>query len=238
MRTRRNKWTLLFVVIGMLYMFTASCKKEDAANENNTVTDVDGNVYQTVTIGGQVWMAENLRTTKYNDSTAIPNIILASDWQKNTLGAYCLYGNVSANKDKYGVLYNFGAAISKKLCPKGWHVPTDADWAALNTFLGGESIAGGKLKEMGTTHWTAPNTSADNNTAFTALPGGYRASSGEFEGINNFSIYWSTAYNVGDTERATASSTVWIWIISSNTSSFYKDAYHQNYGFSVRCIKD
>ena len=116
----------------------------------------------------------NLKTTKYNDGTSIPNVTNDTSWSNLTTGAYCWYNNDVSYKNPYGALYNWYAVNTGKLAPKGWHVPSDAEWTTLITYLGGESIAGGKLKEAGTTHWLSPNTEATNSTGFSALPGGRR----------------------------------------------------------------
>ena len=132
-----------------------------------TVTDINGNVYNVIVIGSQSWFKESLKATKYNDGTDIPNVIDNTLWSTNSTGAYCDYNNTSSNSTLYGRLYNWyviGSTNPKNVCPTGWHVATDADWTALATFLGGESVAGGKLKETGTTHWTTPNTGATNET--------------------------------------------------------------------------
>ena len=166
-------------------------------------TDGDFNIYPVVTIGTQTWMAENLKTTKYNDGTAIPNVTDNTTWSTTTSGAYCDYSNSSAYSNTYGRLYNWYAVAStnpKNVCPTGWHVPTDAQWTTLSTFLGGEGVAGGKLKETSTTHWLTPNTSATNETGFTALPGGYRNHSGTFGLIGNTGFWWSST--VGGTTFA------------------------------------
>ncbi|MBI5010148.1 MAG: fibrobacter succinogenes major paralogous domain-containing protein, partial [Bacteroidia bacterium] len=137
------------------------------------VSDIDGNVYQTVTIGTQVWMKENLKTTKLNDGIALPNVIDNAAWAALTTTGYCWYNNdATTYKSTYGALYNWYAVNTGKLCPIGWHVPSDDEWTLLTTFRGGYSVAGGKLKETGTLHWTSPNTGATNETGFTALPGG------------------------------------------------------------------
>ncbi|MEN6501108.1 MAG: fibrobacter succinogenes major paralogous domain-containing protein [Tenuifilaceae bacterium] len=138
---------------------------------NNTVTDIDGNVYNTVTIGTQVWLAENLKTTKYNDDTDIPLMNENSSWEAIDSPGYCWYDNSIANKDLYGALYNWPAVISGKLCPAGWNVPSDAEWTKLIDFLGGEYIAAEYLKEVGT-YWTSPISKATNYSGFCALPGG------------------------------------------------------------------
>ena len=142
--------------------------------------DIEGNVYSVVQIGTQLWMSENLKTMKYNDDTDIPLEIDNIAWVGLTTGAYCWYQNdEAANKDIYGALYNWYAVETGNLCPDGWHIPTDAEWSALGSFLGGNSIAGGKMKATGTEYWSAPNTDATNESGFAGLPGGNREGSGD-----------------------------------------------------------
>ena len=190
----KNNYKILispFLIMGLLIMLTNSCTKSD--DGNNTVEDIDGNVYKTVTIGSQVWMAENLKTIKFNDGTAITLVAGNSAWEALITPGYCWYGNAeAANKDTYGALYNFHTVKTGKLCPSGWHVPTDADWTTLTTYLKGDSIAGSKLKETGTSHWQIPNTAATNETSFTALPAGYRNDSGVFSSIGQSGYWWTS----------------------------------------------
>ena len=154
-------------------------------------TDGDGNHYSVVQIGTQIWMGENLKTTKYNDGTSIPNVIDKVAWSNLTTPGYCWYNNDVANEITYGALYNWHAVNSNKLAPLGWHIPTDTDWTTLTDYLGGNNIAGGKLKDAGNTHYLSPNTGATNSSGFTALPGGYR-----FEGIfykkDSLAEFWSS----------------------------------------------
>ena len=204
------------------------------------ITDIDGNVYNTVTIGTQVWMAENLKTTKYNDGTAIPNITVDATWLAATAGAYSDYSNTPANSTIYGRLYNWYAVDNnattkvasnggKNVCPTSWHVPTETEWTTLTTYLGGESIAGGKLKETGTTHWLSPNMGATNETGFSALPGGYRYNYGTYIYIGIQGTWWSsTDY----------SSVAWYRYMSSAVTNVYSFSYFKPYGFSVRCVRD
>jgi uncharacterized protein (TIGR02145 family) len=139
------------------------------------VTDTDGNVYHTVIIGTQEWMVENLKTRRFNDGSAIPLVASSSAWPTLTTAGYCWYNNDSAaNSATYGALYNWFAVNAGKLAPTGWHVPSDSEWNVLITYLGGESVAGGRLKEAGTVHWNSPNAGATNEFGFTALPGGHR----------------------------------------------------------------
>ncbi len=163
-----------------------SCKKD---KESTTVIDIDGNVYKIITIGTQTWMAENLKTTKLYDGTSIPNITKSSDWYVLKTFAYCWYNNDSTiNKNVYGALYNWYTVFTDKICPQGWHVPSNDEWTTLTTFIGGLSNAGGALKEIDTTHWNSPNTNATNESGFTALPSGGCSNDGTFNSIGNEGI--------------------------------------------------
>ena len=197
---------------------------------NGTVTDVDGNVYHFITIGTQIWMVENLKTTKYNDGTPIGILTNNKTWSTLSITpAYCWYNNDSTtNKNTYGALYNWYAVNTGKLAPAGWHIPTDAEWTILTTYLGGESVAGGKLKEIGTVHWSSPNDGATNETGFTALPGGYRSySDGNFYSIRGSGYWWSSS-------RPSATNT-WYRNIG-NTSTVYRAAGYEQNGYAVRCV--
>lgn len=147
-------------------------------SETRSILYIDGDVYRTDTIGSQVWMVENLKTTKYNDGSSIPNVTDNTTWNGLNTGAYCWYNSDISNKKPYGALYNWYTLNTGKLAPYGWHVPTDVEWESLIDHLGGESVAGGKLKESGTTHWQTPNIGATNESGFTAVPGGFRSQDG------------------------------------------------------------
>lgn len=197
-----------------------------------TMTDKDGNIYKTVTIGTQTWMAENLRTTKYNDGTDIPVVTDKNEWTTLTTGAYCNYNNTT-NTDTigtYGRLYNWYAVNTGKLAPAGWHVPSDAEWSALFDYLEGTSVAGGKLKETGTTHWLAPNEGATNETGFTAVPSGSRDGNGAFGNIGRNGYWWSTIEDGTDNACYLP--------IRYNLSSMSSLYLNKENGFSVRCVKD
>ena len=199
------------------------------------ITDVDGNTYKTVYIGTQQWMGENLKTSKYSDGTTIPNITDNTQWQNNTTGAWAYYNNDAANNPKYGKLYNWYAVSkttngNKNVCPTGWHVPTDAEWTVLTDYLGGNSIAGGKMKEVGTTNWNSPNTSATNTSLFTGLPGGYRDLIGDYSNVGSLGLWWSsTGYNTYD---------AWSRNLDYYHGVAYRSDYGKDYGFSVRCLRD
>lgn len=197
----------------------------------NTVTDVDGNVYKTVKIGNQIWMAENLRVTHYRDGAAIPNVTSNSAWAALTTGAYCDYNNNIVNGSIYGHLYNwFAISDSRNIAPEGWHVPTNAEWTTLINSIGGTSFAGGKLKEIGTTRWLSPNTGATDSYGFKALPSGNRKYDAVFDYIGFTADFWTS------TEATTANAWyVRLYSTSTNVDIF---SYGKLDGFAVRCIKD
>ena len=158
------------------------------------VKDIEDNVYKTLKIGEQTWMAQNLAVTKYNDGEPIPLVVTSSIWANtDTLekAAYSWYGNIEV---KYGALYNWYAVNSEKLCPDGWRVPTNDDWAILIDTLGGATVAGGKLKEAAYWHWAPPNVSGSNLSGFTALPGGYRSPNGaSYNALTKYGYWWTSS---------------------------------------------
>jgi uncharacterized protein (TIGR02145 family) len=196
-----------------------------------TVTDIDGNIYHTITIGDKVWMAENLKTTRFNDGTPIPFITGTIEWSNNLTIAFSIFNNEISYADTFGRLYNWNCVNEKHLPPKGWHVASDEEWSALIDFYGGEAIAGSKLKESGTEHWTSPNAFANNESGFTALPGGCRFYSGSFYGINDNGYYWTSTQSPNPTYA-------WFRKISYNSSGVIRDDDPKRNGYSVRCVKD
>jgi uncharacterized protein (TIGR02145 family) len=195
------------------------------------LTDINGNVYNTVTIGTQVWMKENLKATKYNDGADIPYVTDNNTWFQTNDPGYTWYNNDEATYGGiYGAMYNWYTVNTGKLCPGGWHVPTDAEWTILTDFPGGEEIAGGKLKEAGTEHWGSPNTEATNESGFTALPGGY---------LNNGGNFYSIGFR-GDWWTSTMKDNVYVWrrTLQLNSGNISRYDNNKNFGLSVRCIKD
>ena len=204
----------------------------------------DGNEYNWVKIGDQVWMAENL--------AYLPSVNMVADGSEDAAGSYYyVYGydgtnvadaKATDNYATYGVLYNWTAAMDGEassttnpsgiqgVCPAGWHLPSDAEWTELTDYLGGESVAGGKLKETGTTHWASPNTDATNETGFTALPGGYRFSNGTFDHIGNYGLWWSATES--------SASNAWLQYMNYYSSLVSRDYGYEELGLSVRCVRD
>jgi uncharacterized protein (TIGR02145 family) len=205
---------------------------ENTLKAGGIVTDVDGNSYNTV-VGTQTWMAENLKVARYKNGTTIPLVTDNKAWAGLGTPGYCWYNNDEAtNEATYGALYNWFTVNTGNLCPADWHVPTDAEWTTLITYLGGGSVAGGKLKETGTTHWFSPNYGATNETGFTALPGGNRSIYGACGSIGNIGYWWSSS--------GTPSAS-WYWSMSYGGTSIHRDS--DGYGnvlngFSVRCLRD
>ncbi|OFY40990.1 MAG: hypothetical protein A2X18_02800 [Bacteroidetes bacterium GWF2_40_14] len=197
------------------------------------VTDVDGNLYHSVKIGAQIWTVENLKTTKYRNGeligTTTPSTLNIS--VENTPKYQWAYAGNESNVATFGRLYTWYAATdSRSICPSGWHLPTDIEWTILTTYLGGESVAGGKLKEIGTTHWLSPNTGATNTSGFTALPDGFRYYEGSFNYFELYGNWWcSTEASSGSAFRRD------IYYDRSNVGRTYD---RKSDGYSVRCIKD
>ena len=203
----------------------------NAVSFTTELTDIDSNVYHIVTIGTQVWMVENLKTTRYNDGITIPSVTDNTEWYKLVTPAYCWYDNDAATyKSTYGAMYNWYTVNTGKLCPVGWHVPSDAEWVQVTNYLGGEGVAGSKLKEPGTAHWKSPNDCDSNNTGFKGLPGGHRDSQGEFGDIGEYGYWWSTT--VFNTDNA------WFRYMSYDNLALPKVAFYKYDGYSVRCLKN
>ena len=193
-----------------------------------------------VTIGTQIWSSTNLDVTTYRDGTPIPQVTDPTQWTNLTTGAWCYYNNDPANGTIYGKLYNWYAVAgihdtdpstpNKILAPQGWHVPSDAEWTTLRTFLGGESVAGGKMKSTGTSLWLPPNTEATNSSGFTGLPAGARYDNGAFDGIGASGFWWSSS------EANT--SNAWSHYLYYYDGYAFRYFYNKFYGFSVRCLRN
>jgi len=240
MRQNLSINTLLFLI--MFLVLGSGCKK---SSNNEAFTDPrDGNVYKIITIGDQVWMAENL--------AYLPSVNMVDDGSEGAAGSYYyVYGyygtnvadaKATDNYATYGVLYNWTAAMDGEassttnpsgiqgVCPAGWHLPSDAEWTELTDYLGGTSVAGGKLKETGTTHWASPNTGATNETGFTALPGGIRYDHGAFDNIGGKGYWWSATEG--------SDSSAWSRTLYRDDSGVLRYYDYKEDGLSVRCVRD
>lgn len=215
----------VFLALMLLFLVIA-CSEDNSTDNTNGPKTVD-----TVRIGAQTWMNKNLDVDKYRNGDIIPKVTDPAEWAALTTGAWCYYENFDDNGKTYGKLYNwYAVADPRGLAPQGWHVPSATEWLTLIQYLGDVGIAGGKLKEAGTAHWAAPNEGADNSSGFTALPGGWRFYNGEFSNILTNGYWWtSTPYDEKKSWYAT--------MFSINTNAI-RNGYHNNFGFSVRCVKD
>lgn len=225
---------MLCVISFCLSLLFQACSKEDSDTtpppQDNIVKDIDGNIYHSIEIGTQVWMSENLKTTKYKDGTSIPFVSDDSQWAGLSTSAYCWYGNqlVNASSD-YGALYNYYAVATDMLCPEGWHVPSSSEWNILYDFVGADG-AGGKLKQTGTSNWLSPNTGATDEFAFSALPGGTRiANNGLFKYFNTEGNWWTSS---GSSNNGSLR-----WI-SFDSDDLLSSTSSKRNGYSVRCLKD
>ncbi len=192
------------------------------------VTDKDGNVYKTVTIGNQVWMAENLNVTQYRNGDPIPEVQDKEEWDNLTTGAWCWYENNSANGTTYGRLYNWFAVNDPRgLAPEGWHIPSSDEWNKLTDNFGGAETAGAKLKT--TSGWDNGG-NGDNKSGFSAIPGGYRTHDGYFSNMGRNALFWtSTEFNTTN---------AWFRNVIGSITDVYAPNYGKDFGLSVRCVKD
>ena len=237
------KLSYFLILVMTLFLFEVKDSKAmdlKIRTGKDSVMDIDGNIYWVIVIGDQVWMKENLKTTRFNDGVRIPNVKDNEEWGSSRKPAYCFFDNDSmVNREIYGALYNWYSVETGKLCPVGWHIPSDKEWTTLHKYLSepvnGKGLnprSGGKMKEKGVRHWLSPNTGADNSSGFSALPAGTRGGgNGTFRLIGRYAGWWSTTQ-----------------VLSTNalfrTISFASDEFNQDFGylestgFSVRCIKD
>jgi len=207
-----------------------------ALSLGTTVTDIDGNVYETVLIGEQLWMAENLKVTHYNDGSEIPNITNNGEWGGLSNGAYGDYNNNPTNSETYGRLYNWHTVNDDKgVCPDGWHVPSDEEYTIITDYLGGESVAGGKMKEAGHEHWNYHSDEvteeATNESGFTGLPAGFRHNStGNYNNMGTGGYFWSPSELSINNERYR--------FLSTYSSGVNRSLIDKQCGVSIRCLAD
>jgi uncharacterized protein (TIGR02145 family) len=235
MKIKNRLW---FCPLITLFILIFSCNKENKVYfmmnpwiPYGTMTDQDGNTYKTILIGTQTWMAENLKTTKLNNGKSIPIVTDATSWSNLSTPACCWQNNDPIRKVTYGVLYNWYTVNTGKLCPTGWHVPSDEEWTTLTDYVGGANVAGGKLKESGFRHWNSPNTEATNETAFSAYPGGVRLndSAALFSNLHEMGCWWTTTSE--DDQAFTR-------LMYYNSNLIQRLYYNKNCGSSVRCVWD
>ena len=211
--------------------------------ETETMTDQDGNIYRTIKIADQWWMAENLKVTHYRNGDVIPRVTDNSEWASLSSDAYCAYENDENNASTYGYLYNWYAVNdTRNIAPEGWHAPTDKEWQELEILLGMNpsdangtgyrgTDEGGKLKETNTVHWNFPNRGATDEIGFAALPGGYRYNSnGTFTSMTYYAGFWSAS--------AWVSPNAWCRLLYDHRSEIYRENVDKRYGFSIRLVKD
>ncbi len=231
---RAKSYCIGFIGLALLGIGASAQQNKSTAQASATVTDIDGNIYKTVTIGNQGWMAEDLKTTRYRNGDLISTTSPATlDISSESTPKYqWAYAGDESNVATYGRLYTwYAVSDSRSVCPAGWHVPSDAEWQTLIDFLGGERAAQGKLKEAGTTHWNSPNSDATNESGFTALPGGNRFNNEPFKGLGDFTHWWTaTEY---DAKFA------WRRVMSKNAPEDHTGGWaDKKIGWLVRCLKD
>jgi uncharacterized protein (TIGR02145 family) len=236
MKKNRKMWIFQLLIVVLILILANNCNKDDSDRFGTVV--ISGIDYRTVTIGSQVWMAENLRTTKYVDGSEIPNITDSTEWKNQTTDAYCWYNNDEYYSDPYGALYNYYAvADDRKLCPAGWHLPSDAEWTTLVNNLGGKYSAGSEMKSNELWWWDR-NRGANNSSGFNAYPGGYRSItsyefpkiSGDFKYLGYYGRWWSSTED--------EFSKVNCYQINGWDSSVEITHSDKRNGLSVRCIMD
>jgi uncharacterized protein (TIGR02145 family) len=203
--------------------------------DNPTVTDVDGNVYNTVLIGNQCWMRSNLKVSKYRSGEIISSVLINNDWKNLSYGAFSIYNNNLTDNDLYGKLYNhYAVTDSRGLCPTGWHVPSEIEWNTLVNFLGGFNVAGGPLKSTTTLPssggWKSPNTGATNSSGFSGLPGGRREYNGNFQDVAVGGDWWSSSVYSGSSGFSLS--------VYSSSSTISPGVSPPTLGLSVRCLRD
>ncbi|MFA5647998.1 MAG: fibrobacter succinogenes major paralogous domain-containing protein [Bacteroidales bacterium] len=263
---KKYQTNILILTLVLIFSMLGCCKDDPAPHkgkstvvfnpdkEYGTVTDIDGNEYKTIAIDTQTWMAENLRVTRYSNGDPISYLPLSAGYDiiyYETEGIYCAYDD-TADPDSlatYGLLYNGHAVVDQRnLCPDGWHVPSDEEWITLVTYLdngdngfdpngtGTNAVVGGRMKEIGTLHWNAPNP-ADNSSGFTALPGGCRVGD-TFYYKNKMAFFWSSTEYYVDSIPHIEGKMLWMRSISELFATIGRGAFPKDTGQSVRCISD
>ena len=234
-----------FTIALTLFLFfgLVSCSNEETKTQkqvatrptvpilDRTVSDIDGNIYKIVTIGNQKWTKSNLNVSRYRNGDPIPQVQDPTQWGNLTTGAWCYNNNSTTNGIVYGKLYNWYAVSDLRgLAPQGYHIPTDAEWIILTDYLGGGNVAGGKMKEIGTTHWASPNSAATNSSAFTGLPGGCRYTDGTFNNDGRWAFWWSSSEII--------TTYAYYYALYYTFGITLRNTYSETGGYSVRCLRD
>ena len=243
MKNLKNFGPRVAALLAVIILFITSCTTVNEPVMGDNVTDLDGNVYHTVIIGTQTWMVENLKTTHYNDTTSISLVEDSAEWVNRITPAYCWYNNDSTSyKEKYGALYNWYSIDSGKLAPKGWHIPTEADWTTLENYVSRYySLSAGSIAKIlaATTHWKSSLGSStvgydfakNNSSGFSALPGGRRINNAYlFSKVDSIGTWWSST--------SKTDSTALTLTLHYNQSTVERNNYKKKSGLSIRCIKD
>ncbi len=217
-----------------VYLLLFICISYPTVTIGQSISDLDGNVYQTVKIGDQTWLGQNLNVSHFRNGDPIPQVRTDEEWEKagnEQRPAWCHYENSTDQGKTYGKLYNWYAVNDPRgLAPKGYHIPTVQDWNTMSSYLGGGEKAGGKLKEKGMTHWKSPNTEATNSSGWNGLPGGLNYSFGTFVGVGSTG-YWWTSVEDGEV-------TANVYSLSFENSTLFDLFLNKGVGLSVRCIRD
>ncbi|MBN2105636.1 fibrobacter succinogenes major paralogous domain-containing protein [bacterium] len=225
---------LFFIFISLIIVTAFNCDNKNPTENKHatgTVTDIDGNTYQTIKIGSQWWMAENLKVKHYRNGDLIPYVPKELDWYKLYTHGCCIYDSDTSNFNTYGLLYNWHAVNDwRDIAPEGWHVPSEGEWQTLMVTLGGDTIAGGRMKESGTAHWNSPNTGATNESGFSGLPCGIRSHTGQYSMMGEYARFWSS------TELTTRMSMY--AYLGFRTSECGMNHWYKEQAYSVRCVKD
>lgn len=224
----KNPLKIILLIVST-FILILSCSKDDTSSDT-TEPNYD---MPTILVGTQEWMQTNLDVTTYRNGDEIPEVTNHNEWIYLTTGAWCYYENNSENGKTYGKLYNWYAVNDPRgLAPSGWHVPSDAEWTALIDYLGGNKVAGGKMKA--TTNWSDPNTDANNSSGFTGLPGGFRFHSNSIIfASNGFVGYWWSS-----SESEYSKNSAGFFYMDYDSSSATIGGYDKTMGLSVRCLKD
>ena len=235
LKTIKNRISLFALALLSCGAFFACNSSGTAGGETkelpSTITDIDGNVYKTVVIGGKVWMAENLKVSRYRNGDPVVHTTGEGEWSNLSSGAFCQYNNDSTKAVPYGKLYNWYAVTdARSLAPEGWHIPNAVELRNLMMHLGGDTIAGGRMKMPGTTAWLFPNEGAGNESGFSAVPGGYRFSDGSFHTLGSNGYWWTTTHSY---EMFS-----WNPRLNDNFADIGRDEGFKKFGFAVRCVKD